>query len=314
MTTSTSQDDANWVEIAFNCTREQADQLSDALIESGAPSVQVGDANANTDHEEAIFGEPGSEDTPRGWRQSRLTLMAPTERQARDFLEQASQQTGIPLPRDTKTTSLPQQDWVRTTQAQFEPIPIGEHLWITPSWHQDEVPPDDRLSITLDPGLAFGTGSHPTTSMCLQWLDKHPPRGQTVIDYGCGSGILGIAAAKLGASRVIAIDIDDQALSSTRDNAQINQVTIQLQSTTETMPPPAPVVIANILAGPLKVLAPLLQSLVAPEGKLVLAGLLDSQAAEVASAYPEIDLQPWRSEQGWTCLAGQARRPRNVTF
>lgn len=301
-----SNSEPNWSQLSFNCSREQADQLSDALIELGAPSVQVGDANADTEEEEAIFGEPGSEDAFRGWRESRLTLLAPTAEQARDLLAQASAETGVPIPEQVTISELIHQDWVRTTQAQFDPMPVGDQLWITPSWHVDAPVTDRRISIVLDPGLAFGTGSHPTTRMCLQWLDAHPPVGQTVIDYGCGSGLLAIAAAKLGASRVIAIDIDEQALTSTRDNADINQVTIETRSTRVAMPDPAPVVVANILAGPLKVLAPLLQSLVLPGGQLILAGLLDSQADEVALAYPRISLLPWRSEHGWTCLAGKA--------
>lgn len=296
---------AGWSELSFVCSREQADQLSDALIALGAPSVQVTDANENTDEEEAIFGEPGSEDPYKGWQQSRLTLMAPSAEQANAMLDEACDLAEVPLPAQVSVSALAEQDWVRTTQAQFDPIPVGQKLWITPSWHESVPAGDDRISITLDPGLAFGTGSHPTTSMCLQWLDAHPPAGLRVIDYGCGSGILAIAAAKLGASAVTGIDIDEQALISSAENARINGVSIQLQSTREAMPGPAPVVLANILAGPLKVLAPLLQELVEPGGQLVLAGLLDSQVDDVSRAYPQVDLQPYKSVEGWTCLAGR---------
>jgi ribosomal protein L11 methyltransferase len=296
-----------WVELTFTCSREQADLLSDALIALGAPSVQVTDANENTDNEEAIFGEPGSEDPYRGWRESRLTLMAADASQARAMLEQACDLVDLPIPDPIAITTLAQQDWVRTTQAQFDPIPVGSRLWITPSWHGSVPVTDDRISITLDPGLAFGTGSHPTTSMCLQWLDANPPVDRNVIDYGCGSGILGIAALKLGARQVTAIDIDEQALISSEENARINGVRMQLQTTREPMPPPVPVVLANILAGPLKVLAPLLQELVEPGGELILAGLLDSQVEDVSRAYPMIDLQPFHSLNGWTCLSGRKR-------
>ena len=302
-----SVQDDDWVELSFTCSREQADLLSDALIALGAPSVQVTDANENTSEEEAIFGEPGSEDPYRGWRESRLTLMASEPAAASQMLAEACDLVELPPPDPVTMTRLAQQDWVRTTQAQFDPIPVGKRLWITPSWHDTVPVTDDRISITLDPGLAFGTGSHPTTSMCLQWLDANPPVGLDVIDYGCGSGILAIAAFKLGARAVTGIDIDEQALVSSGDNARINGVQLQLQSTREPMPGAVPLVLANILAGPLKVLAPLLQELVQPGGELVLAGLLDSQVEDVSRAYPSIELTPFQSVNGWTCLAGRKR-------
>lgn len=303
MTDSAGDASASWFELSILCSREQADLLSDTLIELGAASVQVTDANADTDNEESIFGEPGSSDPYRGWRESRLTLLAQTPVQGQALLNQAAEQHGLTLPK-SHYREIESQDWVRTTQAQFDPIPIGSRLIITPSWHLDKAVADSAVQIVLDPGLAFGTGSHPTTALCLQWLDAHAPVDQDVIDYGCGSGILAIAAAKLGARSVMAIDIDDQAILSTEQNAAINHVKICTRTTREAAPEPAPVVLANILAGPLKVLAPLLQSLVAPGGSLVLAGLLDEQAQDIANAYPEMALKPWANDSGWTVLAG----------
>jgi ribosomal protein L11 methyltransferase len=303
MTQSTDAEQANWFELSILCSREQADLLSDTLIELGAASVQVTDANADTDSEEAIFGEPGSSDLYRGWRESRLTLLAQSPVQGQALLNQAAQEHDLELPA-SRYREIESQDWVRTTQAQFEPIPIGDRLIITPSWHLDKPIPESAIQIVLDPGLAFGTGSHPTTALCLQWLQANTPTDQNVIDYGCGSGILAIAAAKLGARSVMAIDIDDQAILSTQQNAEINDVTISTRTTREAAPEPAPIVLANILAGPLKVLAPLLQSLVAPGGSLVLAGLLDEQAQDIANAYPQFALMPWASDSGWTVLAG----------
>lgn len=157
----------------------------------------------------------------------------------------------------------------------------------------------------LDPGLAFGTGSHPTTHMCLLWLSEQLHPGQSVIDYGCGSGILAIAAAKFGGAPVCGIDIDPQAVDSARDNALANAVELDLRTTAQPLPPPADVVVANILANPLKVLAPVLAALVRPGGALILAGLLDRQADEVAACYPDIALTPYASLEGWTCLAGR---------
>ncbi len=300
-------DDASWFELSIDCSREQADLLSDSLIELGAASVQVTDANADTDHEEAIFGEPGTNDLFRGWRESRLTLLAPSPITGQALLNRAADQCGIEIP-PSQYREVESQDWVRTTQAQFEPIEVGKRLVITPSWHLDRPVASDRHQIILDPGLAFGTGSHPTTSLCLQWLDANPPSAKQVIDYGCGSGILAIAAAKLGATSVMAIDIDDQAIVSTEQNARANSVNISTRTTREAAPEPAPVVLANILAGPLKVLAPLLQSLVTPGGALVLAGLLDEQAQDIADAYPQIALKPWASDAGWTVLAGYSKQ------
>jgi ribosomal protein L11 methyltransferase len=205
-----------------------------------------------------------------------------------------------------RTEAVPDADWVRATQSQFDPIRISGRLWIVPTWH---TPPDPAaLNIVLDPGLAFGTGSHPTTRLCLQWLEARVRGGESVLDYGCGSGILAIAAAKLGAADVAGIDIDADAVRAARANAAANQARARFASTDEALPSPADLVVANILASPLKVLAPLLAAQTRTGGRIVLAGLLDAQSDEVAAAYaPWFDMGVFDRADGWTALEGVRR-------
>lgn len=299
-----------WHELIFVVGQDRVEAWSDALLDCGALSVQAQDADEGSPDEEALFGEPGEPVPAAGWRRTRLAAMVEAGTHIGKLLARAAAQCGDPVPDVHELHEIPEQDWVRATQAQFEPIPVGKRLLITPSWHlpaDGGAPADDRLAIVLDPGLAFGTGSHPTTRMCLEWLDSNLQPGATVIDYGCGSGILAIAAARLGAGRVVAVDIDPQAVDSTRANAAVNRVDVVAREPAGPTIEAADVVVANILANPLRVLAPLLASLVQPGGRLVLAGLLDRQAAEIAACYPGFALQAWRSIDGWTCLAGPAR-------
>lgn len=298
-----------WNEVLFIVGREQVDAWSDALLECGAVSVQADDADEGSVDEQAIFGEPGEPPPAQGWQRTRLTAMIAADADPVRLLAEAAALCGDSEPASHSTRPVPDLDWVKLTQSQFEPIPIGSRLWITPSWHlaDGREAAGERLPIILDPGLAFGTGSHPTTRMCLEWLEAHLAHGTTVIDYGCGSGILAIAAARLGAGDVLAIDIDPQAVESTRANAETNRVELTAAEPAAAKAEPADVVVANILANPLRILAPLLTSLVKPGGSLVLAGLLDRQADEIAACYPEIELEPWRSLDGWTCLAGRRR-------
>ena len=295
----------SWIEITLEVDKAEAEEWADALLEAGALSVQAEDADADSPDEQPLFGEPvppglpgtGAGYLPQtfGWKRTRLAVL----QEAADSLEK-------PLPSIVGTHRVDDQDWVRLTQAQFDPIPVGQRLLILPSWHAAETQAGDREALIIDPGLAFGTGSHPTTRLCLEWLDEHDPRGLRVIDYGCGSGILAIAAARLGAAEVIGIDIDPQAVLSTAENARINRVEVTALGGDAPLPPPADLVIANILSTPLKLLAPILSSLVAPGGRLVLSGVLERQIDEVASCYdPVLNVQAWRTRDGWACLSGR---------
>ncbi len=302
--------DSHWIELEFVIGQSHADELSDLLLEEGALSVQVLDNDAGTGEEQPVFGEPGMAAAPLGWRSSRMIILCETEAAGRRSIAGAMQRLQLPGPETIRQRSVEHQDWVSLTQSQFEPVAIGKRLWITPTWHADDdarqTQSAGREVILLDPGMAFGTGSHPTTRLCLGWLDQHLTPCAAVIDYGCGSGILAIAAAKLGAGAVWGVDIDEQAVQSAGYNARNNHVDIQLSTTREPAPAPTNIVLANILASPLKVLAPLLEELVEPGGHLVLAGLLDDQVEEVAACYSRIPMTVWGSEDGWTCLAGTA--------
>lgn len=298
-------------EIVFEVPREQVEAWSDALLEAGAVAVQAEDADADSPDEQALFGEPGH--TPRevAWQRTRLAAMVADDAACDALLAEAGSAVGRPAPTDYALRDVLEQDWVQATQAQFEPIPVGQRLLITPSWHLGE-PADrrahapERITIEMDPGLAFGTGSHPTTRLCLEWLDTNLRSGAGVIDYGCGSGILAIAAARLGARGVVAIDIDPQALAATRDNAQRNGVSIDVRAAGGALPEPSDVVLANILSNPLKLLAPMLSSLVAPGGSLVLSGVLVRQAEEVVACYPpELRMSMAAERDGWACLVGR---------
>lgn len=278
--------------------------LADALLAAGAQSVDVADAHAGTDREQPVFQEP-EDNVILAWGDNRLTALFDEDADWRAALERAGDQAGFALP-TPRVARVEEQDWVRLTQSQFTPIPVSARLWIVPSWSQ--APDAGAINILLDPGLAFGTGSHPTTRLCLRWLDRSLQRGQTVIDYGCGSGVLAIAAARLGASQVTGVDIDAFALEASRYNARRNRVAVEFLPAEAPAPAPADVVVANILAGPLKALAPFLAGLTRPQGRLVLSGILKEQAQEVAEAYLSwFDLRVGEVDEGWVRLEGTKR-------
>ncbi|AWP81730.1 50S ribosomal protein L11 methyltransferase [Bordetella bronchiseptica] len=302
-------------ELVLTCREAQADALSDALLEAGVLSVSVEDADLGTEAERPLFGEPGTEPQVQAWERNCVVALLPDGADPAQILEQAIAAAGLDpaLAHGWSLREVPDADWVRLTQSQFGPIPISERLWIVPSWHRDDpaVPglvPDaarDAIHIELDPGLAFGTGSHPTTHLCLAWLEAELPAGARLLDYGCGSGILAIAARKLGAGETVAVDIDPQAVQSTVDNAEVNQVRLQAMLPDALPAGEFQVVVANILSNPLKVLAPMLAGRVAPGGHLVLSGVLERQADEVAAAYaPWLTMSVWRERDGWVCLHG----------
>ena len=286
-------------ELSLMCPEDRVEQLSDALDALDALSVSVEDADAQTDAEQALFGEPGMPAPKDGWQRSRVTALFTEESVAHEAAELLKAQDFFEGCQVLAMTPVPEQDWVRLTQSQFTPVNITPEFWIVPTWH--EPPAEAKQIIRLDPGLAFGTGTHPTTRMCLRWIATHAVQGR-VLDYGCGSGILAIGAAKFGATDVIAVDIDPAAIQATELNAAANGVVLAAG-----MPERADgvyeTVLANILASPLKVLAPLLCAHVAPGGNLVLAGILERQADELIAAYaPHCQLAVADREEGWILM------------
>ena len=271
-------------------------------MEHGALAVSIEDADAGTEAETPQFGEPGSPAAPL-WQNSRVIALFEPADDLIHRIAAAALVGGVSDLSAIRIEEVQEQDWVRLTQSQFEPIRITDSLWIVPSWHA--APNPDATNLVLDPGLAFGTGSHPTTRLCLEWLCANIQGGENVLDYGCGSGILGIAAARLGADPVMGVDIDDNALIAARDNAENNQVVMTLRHTREALDEAFDVVLANILTNPLCVLAPLLAARVAAGGRIVLSGVLEPQAEEVIAAYaPYLSLQVGATFDGWVRLEG----------
>ena len=273
-----------WVALTLEVDAGAAEAMSDALVEAGAQSVAID-----------------------GVERERPTLQAlvAVGEDADRLVGGAAKAAGLAATPEFSTSEVADEDWVRRTQAQFAPIEVGARLWVGPSWHQ---PPHDRAVVRLDPGLAFGTGTHPTTLSVLTFLESQIRGGEKVLDYGCGSGILAIAAAKLGAARIDAVDIDPQAVQTALANARVNRVELRAALPEALAPAVYDIVVSNILAQPLIVLAPLLAARSARGGRLALAGILDSQAAEVAAAYsPWFELRTEQHEQGWALLAGVRR-------
>jgi ribosomal protein L11 methyltransferase len=297
------------LELTLRAPQTLVEPVSDVLMEElDALSVSVEDADAGTSGERALFGEPGMPAPAPGWERSTVKALFETETAAEAAATLLLAQDWTEGLHVQSLVTVPDEDWVRVTQSQFEPVPITPSFWVVPSWH--EPPAGARQVIRLDPGLAFGTGTHPTTRMCLRWLTE-PPAGadfERVLDYGCGSGILAIGAALMGAKTIDAVDIDPAAVQSTKDNATANGVQLHA-GLPELANGRYGTVLANILATPLKLLAPLLSGHVAPGGWLVLAGILERQADEIAAAYaPWLTLSVANSQEGWILMTGQARR------
>ncbi|WP_048440192.1 50S ribosomal protein L11 methyltransferase [Caenimonas sp. SL110] len=287
-------------ELRLMCPEHRVDAVSEALDALDALSVSVEDADAQTDAEQALFGEPGMPPPKDGWQRSRVVALFPDQAAANEASALLQLQDFFGGCEVLNIEPVQDQDWVRLTQSQFAPVEITPEFWIVPTWH--EPPAQARQVIRLDPGLAFGTGTHPTTRMCLRWIARNTVASQRVLDYGCGSGILAIGAAKFGAGEIDAVDIDPAAVQSTVDNADANGVTLRAG-----LPDQAAgqynLVLANILATPLKMLAPLLCAHVAPGGSLVLAGILERQADELKAAYaPHAKLDVTDSEDGWILM------------
>jgi ribosomal protein L11 methyltransferase len=303
-----------WQSLVVESDADHAEALSEALLELGALSVDLLDADAGTPDEQAIFGEPG-EPAPGLWQHNRVSAIFDSGKDVGTILREAAAAIGLKQLPPHRIEILDDQDWVRLTQSQFEPIPISPRLWIVPTWH---TPSDcNAINIVLDPGLAFGTGSHPTTRLCLRWLDANLKGGESVLDYGCGSGILAIAALKLGAAHAIGVDVDSQAVIASRDNASANQIqnaefylpdACPEPSQTGTLQSGFDLVVANILTNPLCALAPLLAKATRQGGQIVLSGILEEQATEVMSIYQQwFDFNAPIFEDGWSCLSGRKR-------
>jgi ribosomal protein L11 methyltransferase len=301
----------SWVSLTVEINAAHVEILSDKLFELGALSVDIQDASAGTEQEQPLFDEPG-ELTGEIWEQAAVTALFEQNADIPLIMQKVTQALRLTTEPEYRLARLEEQDWVRLTQAQFEPIKISSRLWIVPSWHH---PPDPTaINLILDPGRAFGTGSHPTTQLCLSWLDSNIQSGETVLDYGCGSGILAIAALKLGARNVLGIDIDANAIAASRDNSVLNRckperilfsTTLDLSQTNKKEQRQVDKVVANILANPIIMLAPILRNALRKGGSLALSGILEEQANQVIDTYRqwfEIDIAS--RKEGWVLLAG----------
>lgn len=291
-----------WLSVALETDASHAEALSDALMAVGAISVSVEDALAGTEFETPQFGEPGSPATPL-WEQSRVVALFEPSDDLRERIVTALEEADLAVPATIPFEEVAEADWVRLTQSQFEPIRISERLWIVPSWHT--APDPAAINLALDPGLAFGTGSHQTTRLCLEWLEANVTPGCSVLDYGCGSGILAIAAKKLGAGRTAGVDIDPAALAAAADNAARNAVSIRLLHSSDSLDERFDRVVANILTNPLMLLAPALAARLETGGRLALSGVLETQAEQVIAAYaPYLPLRVGAAHEGWVRLEG----------
>ncbi|TAH49522.1 MAG: 50S ribosomal protein L11 methyltransferase [Betaproteobacteria bacterium] len=295
-----------WISVTLQADADKAEALSDALMEAGALSVSIEDADAGTEAEKPQFGEPGHLPTSL-WDHSRVIALfdgATAGGELAAMLAAAAGSAGLPAVPPFTTEEIAEQNWVQLTQSQFDPIRITDRLWIVPSWH--EAPDPQAINIELDPGMAFGTGSHPTTRLCLEWLCDAVTPGCSVLDYGCGSGILAIAAKRLGAGEVLGIDIDEKAVEAARDNAARNHVTLRVQHSGVPLGDTFDVVVANILTNPLCVLAPAIAARVAAGGRVALSGVLETQSQQVIDAWaPYLALEVGATFDGWVRLEGR---------
>lgn len=291
-----------WQSVSFLTDASHAEPLCDALLEAGALSASIEDADAGTPDEKPQFGEPGSVNSP-GWDHSRIVALLEPDADAAALLAVAGAAIGLGEVPAFTVEAVEEQNWVQLTQSQFDPIRVSERLWIVPSWH--ESPDPAAVNLILDPGMAFGTGSHPTTRLCLEWLERAVSDQCTVLDYGCGSGILAIAAARLGAGRVAGVDIDPQAVEAARANAERNGVTALFADSAVPVAGQYDLVVANILSNPLRVLAPAICAHVRSGGQLALSGILREQAEEIIGIYAQwLPMQVADTREDWVCLSG----------
>lgn len=291
-----------WQSVSFLTGASHAEPLCDALIEAGALSASIEDADAGTPDEQPQFGEPGSVNSP-GWMHSRVVALLEADADVAALLAAAVAEIGLLEVPAYTVEAVAEQNWVQLTQSQFDPIRVSDRLWIVPSWH--ESPDPAAINLILDPGMAFGTGSHPTTRLCLEWLERQVTESSSLLDYGCGSGILAIAAARLGAGRVAGVDIDPQAVESARANAERNGVSALFADSAKPVAGEYDLVVANILSNPLRVLAPAICAHVRSGGKLALSGILREQAEEIIGIYAQwLPMTVADTREDWVCLSG----------
>lgn len=300
-------------ELTIHCNEAIAESISDFLLDQGALSVSVEDADRDTLDEQPLYGEPGMPIEAYAWQRNVVIALLDQDNDDDALLLALAVEFGEDEYSIASLIQIEDKDWVTATQTQFDPMKLGDHIWIVPSWHMDSHDvlqirkEPTNLVVQLDPGMAFGTGSHATTRLCAEWLEQHPLSGLSVLDYGCGSGILSIIAAKLGATEVAGVDIDAQSVETARHNALVNRCQVHYALPEELDAGQYDIVVANILANPLKALAPLLANRVKAGGYLVLSGILEGQYEQLIDYYrPWMHLDVWQADEGWVCLVGQA--------
>jgi len=292
----------SWQRVELVVSGEHAQAVADALEEAGALATELTDADAGTPDEQAVFGEPGSD--VHAWPRTQVSALFHEEFPARDALRDALAVTQAHIDGDARVERIEDADWVALTQRQFEPLQVGRNLWIVPTWHPPPRP--EAINVILDPGATFGTGSHPTTRLCLGWLEEQVRRDDELLDYGCGSGILAIAALRLGVARAVGVDIDALAVEAARYNAAQNGVKLEVFDAQQAPAMQASVTVANILANPLRVLAPVIAAHTRPGGRIALSGILEDQASGVIDAYaPWARLAVTERDSGWVLVTGR---------
>ena len=294
----------SWLNLIVQTNKDDVDSISDYLIQLGAISTSIEDTNLNQNNEELIFGVPNIQ-SQQFWENN--TVQALFEKKINiEIIKAAIKNKFSDAILSLSTKEVEDKDWVKSTQAQFSPIRINDKLWIIPTWHK--IQDKNAVNLILDPGLAFGTGTHPTTHLCLLWLLDNINQNLSVLDYGCGSGILGIAAKKIGAKKVIGVDIDNQAIKASKDNSEMNNVQISWSNTKEKIDFKADLVVANILSSALSVLAPILAEHCITNGKIALSGILESQEDDIKKIYNSwFDLDPSYKKDGWVLISGTKR-------
>ena len=288
-----------WTNLVIQISSDSAEKTTDYLINLGALSVSIQDKNLNQNNEEIIFGEPHNS-PQQYWQENSICALFDVNIEVDTIKNKLESFLNKKV--EVIASRIEDQDWVKTSQDQFHPICIQDKFWIVPTWHSHEL--QNGINLILDPGLAFGTGSHPTTHLCIEWLIDHVKKSNRVLDYGCGSGILAIAAKKIGCQSALGVDIDPQALIASKDNALLNNVTIEFIESSKPIEIKADLIVANILSSALSVLAPVLAGYCKPNGMLALSGILEAQENHIKEIYKEwFDIINVTRKEGWVCIS-----------